>query len=133
MRAGSAHGRMHTPPQSSCTLHLLHVKTSKRSSKCLTVQSESALQQRRPAALQSREGRCEYRGAALRAAALEWLWSNAKKPAVATLSLGIPVGAWSKALETAVQNTLRRGILVVVAAGEDFPSLHASAFGATFA
>lgn len=70
----------------------------------------------------------------MRAAALEWLWSNAKKPAVATLSLGIPVGAWSKALETAVQNTLRRGILVVVAAGEDFPSLHAaSALGATFA
>lgn len=42
---------------------------------------------------------------------------NAKKPAVATLSLGIPVGATSKALEAAVQKTLDKGILVVVASG----------------
>lgn len=54
-------------------------------------------------------------------AALEWLWSNAKKPAVATLSLGIRVGDWSQALQTAVHQTLLRGILVVVAAGAPPP------------
>jgi len=50
-------------------------------------------------------------------AALEWVVRNATKPAVATLSLGIPVGAWSQALETAVQRVTASGVLVVVAAG----------------
>ena len=50
-------------------------------------------------------------------AALDWVVRNATKPAVATLSLGIPVGAWSRALEAAARRVLAAGILVVVAAG----------------
>lgn len=50
-------------------------------------------------------------------AALDWVVRNATKPAVATLSLGIPTGAWSRTLEAAARRVLAAGILVVVAAG----------------
>lgn len=50
-------------------------------------------------------------------AGLDWVASNAKKPAVASLSLGVPSGQWSRSLETAVQHVIDAGIPVVVAAG----------------
>jgi subtilisin family serine protease len=51
-------------------------------------------------------------------AALDWVAANAKKPAVATLSLGIQVGSWSRVLEDAVRSlTTTYGVTVVVAAG----------------
>jgi hypothetical protein len=54
---------------------------------------------------------------AIATAALDWVVRNATRPAVATLSLGIPVGGWSRALEAATRRVLAAGILVVVAAG----------------
>jgi subtilisin family serine protease len=56
-------------------------------------------------------------GRAAATAALDWVVRNATKPAIATLSLGIPVGSWSRALEAAARRVLAAGILVVVAAG----------------
>ena len=56
------------------------------------------------------------------APALDWLMQNATRPAVATLSLGIPIGAWSQSLETAVQQVLASGVLVVVAEGDSLKS-----------
>ena len=53
--------------------------------------------------------------------ALDWVVRNATRPAVCTLSLGIPVGAWSRALEAAARRVLAAGILVVVAAGALLP------------
>eukprot|EP00879_Flechtneria_rotunda_P001995 GHRR01002171.1.p1 GENE.GHRR01002171.1~~GHRR01002171.1.p1 ORF type:complete len:748 (+),score=234.78 GHRR01002171.1:134-2377(+) len=51
-------------------------------------------------------------------AALDWVAENAVKPAVASLSLGVPSGQWSKAMEAAVQHlVLNVGIPVVVASG----------------
>jgi len=51
-------------------------------------------------------------------AALDWVAANAKKPAVATLSLGIQVGSWSRVLEDAVRSLVtNHGITVVVASG----------------
>ena len=61
-------------------------------------------------------------GLAAATAALDWVVRNAIKPAVATLSLGIPVGPWSQALEAAARRVLAAGVLVVVAAGA-FPML----------
>ncbi|WIA17834.1 hypothetical protein OEZ85_009340 [Tetradesmus obliquus] len=50
-------------------------------------------------------------------AALEWVANNARKPAVASLSLGVPSGQWSRSLEAAVKNVIAAGVPVVVAAG----------------
>lgn len=51
-------------------------------------------------------------------AALEWVADNAAKPAVASLSLGVPSGGWSRAMEVAVERLVQSvGIPVVVAAG----------------
>lgn len=51
-------------------------------------------------------------------AALDWVAANAQKPAVATLSLGIQVGSWSRVLEDAVRSlVVNHGITVVVASG----------------
>jgi subtilisin family serine protease len=51
-------------------------------------------------------------------AALDWVAANAKKPAVATLSLGIQVGSWSRTLEDAVRSLVNNhGVTVVVASG----------------
>lgn len=51
-------------------------------------------------------------------AALDWVASNAKKPAVVTLSLGVQEGSWSRVLDDAVRNLIsKQGITVVVAAG----------------
>jgi hypothetical protein len=50
-------------------------------------------------------------------AALEWVADNAVKPAVASLSLGVPSGQWSRSLEAAVKHVIDAGIPVVVAAG----------------
>eukprot|EP00775_Hariotina_reticulata_P008443 gene8443-8627_t len=52
-------------------------------------------------------------------AALDWVAANAKKPAVASLSLGVPAGQWSRALEEAVRSLVGSGVPVVVAAGND--------------
>ena len=50
--------------------------------------------------------------------ALEWIAINHKPPAVATLSLGIPAGGWSEALERTVERLIRDfNILVVIASG----------------
>jgi subtilisin family serine protease len=54
---------------------------------------------------------CTYR------AALEWVADNAVKPAVASLSLGVPAGQWSRSLEAAVKHVIEAGVPVVVAAG----------------
>lgn len=51
-------------------------------------------------------------------AALDWVAANARKPAVATLSLGIQTGSWSRVLEDAVRSlTVNHGVTVVVASG----------------
>jgi subtilisin family serine protease len=51
-------------------------------------------------------------------AALDWVAANAKKPAIATLSLGIQVGSWSRVLEDAVRSlVVNHGISVIVASG----------------
>jgi len=52
-------------------------------------------------------------------AALDWVAANAKRPAVASLSLGVPAGQWSRALEEAVKGLVASGVPVVVAAGND--------------
>ncbi|KIZ00099.1 peptidase S8/S53 subtilisin kexin sedolisin [Monoraphidium neglectum] len=48
---------------------------------------------------------------------LDWVAANARKPAVVTLSLGVPSGNWSAALEEAVRAVVRSGVTAVVAAG----------------
>ena len=50
-------------------------------------------------------------------AGLDWITARAVRPAVANLSLG---GFTSASVDTAVTRTIRRGITVVVAAGNDF-------------
>ena len=51
-------------------------------------------------------------------AALDWVAANAQRPAVVTLSLGIPVGSWSQVLEDAVRSLVSdHGVNVVVASG----------------
>jgi subtilisin family serine protease len=51
-------------------------------------------------------------------AALDWVATNAKKPAVVTLSLGVQEGSWSRVLDDAVRNLInKQGITVIVAAG----------------
>ena len=50
-------------------------------------------------------------------AALDWVAANAKKPAIATLSLGIQVGSWSRVLEDAVRSVVKLGVTVIVASG----------------
>jgi subtilisin family serine protease len=53
-----------------------------------------------------------------RTPALQWVAENAIKPAVVSLSLGVPAGAWSRPLDDAVRHlTEALGISVVVAAG----------------
>jgi hypothetical protein len=46
-------------------------------------------------------------------AGLDWVAANAKRPAVATLSLGVPAGNWSGALEDAVRGVVRRCVGVL--------------------
>jgi len=51
-------------------------------------------------------------------AALDWVAANAKKPAIAILSLGIQVGSWSRVLEDTVRTLVKNhGITVIVASG----------------
>ncbi|EIE20313.1 subtilisin-like protein [Coccomyxa subellipsoidea C-169] len=51
-------------------------------------------------------------------AGLDWVGRVAKPPAVATLSLGVPVGEWSRSLEEAARSLIRQyNISVVVASG----------------
>ncbi|KAK9904031.1 hypothetical protein WJX75_002945 [Coccomyxa subellipsoidea] len=51
-------------------------------------------------------------------AGLDWVGRIAKPPAVATLSLGVPVGEWSRSLEEAARSLIRQyNISVVVASG----------------
>ncbi|CAL5228884.1 g12099 [Coccomyxa viridis] len=51
-------------------------------------------------------------------AGLDWVASNAKQPAVATLSLGVPVGQWSQSLEQAARNLITKyNVTVIVASG----------------
>lgn len=50
-------------------------------------------------------------------AGLDWVARHHRKPAVATLSLGIDVGRWSRALEEAVESLVAAGVVVVVASG----------------
>ena len=51
-------------------------------------------------------------------AGLDWVAQNHKKPAIVTMSLGIGVGSWSRALEESVRNLiLDYGITVIVASG----------------
>ena len=51
-------------------------------------------------------------------AGLDWVAGHVKKPAIVTLSLGIGLGQWSKALEGAVRNLVNeQGISVIVASG----------------
>jgi hypothetical protein len=38
--------------------------------------------------------------------ALDWVASSARRPAVVTLSLGVPAGNWSSALEEAVRSVI---------------------------
>ena len=53
-------------------------------------------------------------------AALDWVAANAARPAVVTLSLGVPAGNWSAALEAAVRAvSVNAGIPVIVAAGNN--------------
>lgn len=49
-------------------------------------------------------------------AGVDWLEKNARRPAVANLSLG---GGASRALDQAVQKLINRGVVVVAAAGND--------------
>jgi hypothetical protein len=54
----------------------------------------------------------------LRPAALDWVAENAVKPAVVSLSLGVPAGAWSKPMGDAIQHmTDVVGVPVIVASG----------------
>ena len=41
-------------------------------------------------------------------AGLDWLLMNHQPPAVATMSLTVPVGLWSKVLDTAVINPIEQ-------------------------
>eukprot|EP00873_Tetraselmis_striata_P003941 jgi/Tetstr1/424205/TSEL_014811.t1 len=51
-------------------------------------------------------------------AGLEWVVKNAERPAVVTLSLGVPVGVWSRSLEEAIDRVLHEhNISVIVASG----------------
>ncbi|CAK0785055.1 hypothetical protein CVIRNUC_008260 [Coccomyxa viridis] len=51
-------------------------------------------------------------------AGLDWLMLNHVAPAVATMSLGVPVGQWSRALDSAVTSLIDQAkVTVVVAAG----------------
>lgn len=51
-------------------------------------------------------------------AGLDWVARNAKRPAVATLSLGVSSGSWSRSLEEAVRSLAEdHNITVVVASG----------------
>lgn len=50
-------------------------------------------------------------------AGIDYVASQAKLPAVAVLSLGVPAGDWSVALETAVTRLVAAGVFVTVAAG----------------
>lgn len=53
-------------------------------------------------------------------AALDWVAAQQVRPAVAVLSLGVPRGDWSAALEAAVRGAVRKGgIFVAAAAGND--------------
>lgn len=50
--------------------------------------------------------------------ALDWVAQNAVKPAVVSLSLGVPAGSWSKPMEDAIQHmTEVVGVPVIVASG----------------
>ena len=50
---------------------------------------------------------------------LDWVVHHHAKPAIVTLSLGIEVGRWSRALEDTVRVLVRdHGLTVVVASGE---------------
>ena len=51
-------------------------------------------------------------------AGLDWVATHHRKPAIVTMSLGIGVGSWSRALEEAVRNLIMEyGITVIVASG----------------
>ena len=51
-------------------------------------------------------------------AGLDWVATHHTKPAIVTMSLGIGVGSWSRALEEAVKNLIvEYGITVIVASG----------------
>ena len=51
-------------------------------------------------------------------AGLDWVAAHAQRPAVVAMSLGVPAGAYSRALEAAVRSlVVEKGITVVVAAG----------------
>jgi subtilisin family serine protease len=51
-------------------------------------------------------------------AGLDWVATHHEKPAIVTMSLGISVGSWSRALEEAVKNLVNEyGITVIVASG----------------
>jgi subtilisin family serine protease len=41
-------------------------------------------------------------------AALDWLAANARRPAVVTLSLGVPIGSWSEAMDQAVRSLVTK-------------------------
>ncbi|KAI8469675.1 MAG: peptidase S8/S53 domain-containing protein [Monoraphidium minutum] len=49
--------------------------------------------------------------------ALDWVAANARRPAVVTLSLGVPAGNYSRALEEAVRGVVRSGVTAIVASG----------------
>jgi subtilisin family serine protease len=52
-------------------------------------------------------------------AGLDWVASNMQKPAVVSLSLGVPEGRFSQAIVDAVSDLIsNRGITVVTAAGD---------------
>ena len=54
----------------------------------------------------------------LAGAGLDWVAANAVRPAVVTLSLGVPAGAYSRGMENAVRNmVLNHSISVIVASG----------------
>jgi subtilisin family serine protease len=55
-------------------------------------------------------------------AGLDWVAANHLKPAVANMSLG---GSTSDALDTAVRNTIAAGVTIVVAAGNNSPTIDA--------
>lgn len=50
-------------------------------------------------------------------AGLDYVAQHAKPPAVAMMSLGVPRGAWSRALSDAVSELIKRNVTCVVAAG----------------
>jgi subtilisin family serine protease len=49
-------------------------------------------------------------------AGIDWVAANHRKPAVANMSLG---GGYSRALETAIANAVKKGVTFAVAAGND--------------